>query len=80
MKIIIKGEMSLAEIRQALFEKFLEIEDECAVHHSRGATLYLNPTNGSGNTVIPHNKSGRKIETILSDGPYRSAADDKLDF
>jgi len=48
MKITIKGEMSLAEIRQALFEKFLEIEDECAVHHSRGTTLYLNPTNGSG--------------------------------
>lgn len=80
MKIKITGEMSLAAIRQALFEKILEVEDECAIHHSRGATLYINPTNGTGDTVFPRNKSGRKIETVTSDGPYKSAAEDGRDF
>jgi hypothetical protein len=43
--------------------------------HSRGATLYINPTNGYGEAVEPR-KGGRKVDTIYSDGPYRSAADD----
>ncbi len=37
--------MSIAEIRQALFEKILEAE-EMGVRYSRGATLFINPTNG----------------------------------
>jgi hypothetical protein len=34
MKIKVKGEMSLAEIRMALVEKLLEIEDDLAVRRS----------------------------------------------
>jgi len=75
MEIKVKGEMTLDDIRQALFEKLKEVECELAVHHSRGATLYINPTNGLGDAVEPR-KGGRKVDTIYSDGPYRSAADD----
>ena len=75
MKIKVKGEMTLAEIRQALFEKLCEIESDLAVRHSQGATLYINPTNGFGDAVEPR-KGGRKVDTLYSDGPYRSAADE----
>ena len=75
MQIKVKGEMTLSEIRQALFEKLSELETELAVRHSRGATLYINPTNGFGDDVVPR-KHGRQIEKLYSTGPYRSAADD----
>jgi hypothetical protein len=75
MQIKVQGEMTLAEIRLALVEKLNEIECELAVRHSRGATLYINPTNGYGDAVVPR-KGGRKVDTIYSDGPYRSAADE----
>ena len=75
MQIKVKGEMTLVELRQALFEKLNEVECELAVRHSRGATLYINPTNGFGDAVEPR-KGGRKVDTLYSDGPYRSAADD----
>ena len=73
MQIKIRGEMSIAEIRQALFEKIIEAE-ELGVRYSRGATLFINPTNGFGDDVEPH-KQGRRIDKLYSDGPYRSAAD-----
>lgn len=76
MEIRIKGEMPLAEIRQALFEKLSEAEQDYAVRYSRGATLYINPTNGFGDDVKPCNKHGRSVDKLYSDGPYRSAADD----
>lgn len=76
MKIRVKGELPIAEIRQALFEKLHEVEDDLAVRYSMGATLYINPTNGFGEKVEPHNTHGRKIENLYSEGPYRSAADE----
>jgi hypothetical protein len=76
MQIMIKGEMSIAEIRQALFEKLCELEEEFAVRYSQGATLYVNPTNGFGDEVVPHNKVGATVKKLLSTGPYRSAADE----
>lgn len=77
MKIVVKGEMTLAALRQALFEKIVELEEEHAVHHSRGATLYVNPTDGDGQDVFPRNSGGRKLETMISKGPYRCAVDDE---
>lgn len=68
--------MTMAEIRQALYEKLHELEDDYAVRYSRGATLFINPTNGFGDDVEPRNKHGRSVEKIYSTGPYRSAADD----
>jgi len=76
MKIKVKGEMTLAEIRQALFEKLHDVEEDYAVHFSRGATLYINPTNGFGDDVRPCNKHGKSVDNIYSDGPYHSAADE----
>ncbi len=76
MEIKVKGEMTLPEIRQALFEKLQEVEDDYAVRYSRGATLYINPTNGFGDDVKPRNKHGRSVDKLYSQGPYKSAADD----
>lgn len=75
MQIKVTGEMTLAELRQALFEKLHEIEGDLAVRHSRGATLYINPTNGFGDDVEPQ-KNGRTVDKLYSSGPYRSIADD----
>lgn len=76
MQIKIKGEMSLAAIRQALFEQLTQIEDALAVRYSRGATLYINPTNGFGDDVEPTDRAGRRVDKVNSDGPYKSAAMD----
>ena len=76
MQIQVRGEMTLAELRQALFEKLMDVEEDFAVRHSRGATLYINPTNGFGDEVVPCNKAGRKVDKLFSDGPYRSVAED----
>ena len=73
MEIKIRGEMSIAEIRQALFEKIAEAE-ELGVRYSRGATLFINPTNGFGSDVVPR-KNGNSVQKLYSSGPYRSAAD-----
>lgn len=76
MQIKVRGEMTLAEMRQALFEKLAELEDQFAVRYSRGATLYINPTNGLGDDVTPRHRDGSKLKMLNSDGPYRSAADE----
>lgn len=76
MQIKVRGEMSLREMRQALFEKLCEVEEEFAVRYSRGATLYINPTNGFGDEVVPRRQDGAKVDKLNSSGPYRSAADE----
>lgn len=75
MQITIKGELTIAEIRQALYEKLHELEDDFAVRYSQGATLYVNPTNGLGDAVVPH-KAGRAVNKLHSNGPYKSVADE----
>lgn len=76
MKIRVRGEMSLAEIRQALWEKLAEAEESFAVRYSRGATLFINPTNGFGDEVTPVREDGKAVTDLTSTGPYRSAADE----
>ena len=75
MKITVKGEMTLAEMRQALFEALNNIENDYSLKYSRGATLYLNPTDGVGHEVTPRKPTGEEVREIQSRGPYRSAAD-----
>lgn len=75
MQIKIHGEMTMAEIRQALFEKLCELEGFYAVRHSFGATLFINPTNGFGDRVTPRDHAGGEITKLHSTGPYRAAAD-----
>jgi len=76
MEIKVHGEMSMAEIKQSLFEKLNEVEDDHAVRYSRGATLYINPTNGFGDKVTPRYENGQEVKKINCRGPYRSAADE----
>ena len=76
MQIKVRGELTIAEVRQALFELLHEIEDDYAVRYSRGATLYINPTNGFGDDIIPRCRDGHEVDKLHSHGPYRSAAED----
>ena len=75
MKIKIKGELSLAQARQCIFEQLLEIEDRFALRHARSITLYMTPTNGFGDEVSCRDGRGEEISTIRSEGPYPSAAE-----
>ena len=75
MQIRVHGEMTIAEIRQALFEKLHEVEDEYAVRYSHGATLFINPTNGFGDKVRPRDHAGGELKKLNTRGPYRSAAE-----
>ena len=76
MKIQVKNEMSVAELRQALFEKLHELEDDYAIRYVKGTSLFLTPTNGFGDELVPHNRAGQKVDVLYSKGPYHSAADD----
>ena len=76
MEVRIRGQMTIADIRQALFEQLHELETKYAVQFSRGATLYINPTNAFGEDVTPRMSGGHELRTLYSTGPYRSAADE----
>ena len=76
MEIKLSGEMKMADIRQALFEQLHDLETNYSVKFSRGATLYIHPTNGFGDDVFPRTAGGRLLTKLYSMGPYRSAADE----
>jgi hypothetical protein len=76
MQITIKGQLTLAQLRQAIYEKLLELEDDFALRHSLGATLYVNPTNKLGEPVELRRQDGSRLQKMVSDGPYKSAADE----
>lgn len=75
MKIRIKGEMTLAQVRQALFEQLRDIEERYAVRHSIGLTLYIRPSNGFGDDVRPVYPNGKEVSVVYGEPPYRCAAD-----
>lgn len=75
MKIRIRGEMTLAQVRQALFEKLLEVEERFAVRYTVGITLYISPSNGFGDTVTPVYVNGKEVTVLYGEKPYDSAAD-----
>ena len=76
MKIKFQGELSIPELRQALFEQLQSIEDAHLVRHSKEVTLYLTPTNGFGHEIYCKDQFGKEVKVIFCQGPYRSAADD----
>lgn len=76
MKIKVKGEMTIADIRQALFEKLQEIEERFGVRHTLDATLYIRPSNGFGDDVSPRYSNGEAVKALYSTGPYRPASDE----
>ena len=75
MQLRIQGEHSIAAIRQALYELLAQAESDYGVRYSIDATLYIRPSNGFGDEVIPSSSTGRPIQKLYSRGPYRSAAD-----
>jgi len=75
MKIKVKGELTLAQLRQCLFEQLYEIEERFAVRHARSITLYMTPTNGFGDEVCCRDGRGEEVSTIRSEGPYTTAAE-----
>lgn len=75
MQIRIKGEHSIAAIKQALFEILLKAESEYGVRYTIDATLYIRPSNGFGREFIPSYPNGRPIKYLYSNGPYQSVAD-----
>ncbi|MCB2062379.1 MAG: hypothetical protein KDE25_02790 [Novosphingobium sp.] len=75
MRIKIKGEMTLTQLRQCIYEQFLEIEDRFCVRHARGVSIYLTPTDGHGEEVRCRDGRGDPVDTMFSDGPYPCAAD-----
>ena len=76
MKIKIPKEMTLAQLRQCIYEQLSELEDRFAVRHARSITIYMTPTNGFGDEVICRDGRGDTVSTIHSDGPYCSAAEE----
>ena len=64
MEIKIRGNLSLTDIWKALHEKLHEVQTDYAIKFSRGATLYINPTNEFGDDVVPRGQSG-----IAGDAP-----------
>lgn len=75
MQIKIKGEMSLLKIRAALFEQLMLVEEKYHVRYSLDATLYIRPTNGYSDDVVPRHRNGEPVEKIYCNGPYASAAE-----
>lgn len=76
MKIKIKGEMTIPALRQAIFEQTQEMEDRFAVRYVRDISLYVTPTNGFGDEVLCRDPLGKEIQSLYSEGPYRSIAED----
>lgn len=68
--------MTLSQLRQALYEKFKELEDDYGGQYFKGATLYVNPTNELGEDIVLRNKHGQPVNKLLSNGPYKSAAEE----
>ncbi|MDT3379634.1 hypothetical protein RNI52_20060 [Labrys neptuniae] len=74
--ISVRGDMTLAEARQAIFETLNQIEDEFAVRHTRNLNLFINPTDESGEKVVVRNSLGGVVSRVTKKGRYRSAADE----
>ncbi len=66
----------MVQLRQAIFEAMMELEEGMSVRHSKGATLFINPTNGFGMRIKPVDDNGVEVKVLHREGPYPSAADE----
>ncbi|WP_457811917.1 hypothetical protein [Sinorhizobium meliloti] len=71
--IRVQGEMTLVEMRQAIWEALVECEDDLAVMRTRNASLFIHPTNEKGENVTVRNAFGVVVSRIVKKA-YRSAA------
>lgn len=74
--ISVRGDLTMAQVRQAIFEALGEIEDEYNLRHSRNVTLFVNPTDEFGEKVILRDERGKVVSRVTKKGPYRSAAEE----
>lgn len=74
--ISVRGDLTMAQVRQAIFEALGEIEDEYNLRHSRNVTLFVNPTDEFGEKVILRDERGKALSRVTKKGPYRSAAEE----
>jgi len=72
MKIKIRGELSLRQLIQCIYEQLLEVEQRYAIHHAQHVTIYMTTTNGCGDVVFCKNEQGEEVFTMHTDGPYDS--------
>ena len=72
----LNGEMTTAELRQALFEMIGQLEDECRVRRTCNATLYINPVDERGEKIVVRNSLGAVVNNVTRRGAYRCAADE----
>ena len=75
MKIVFRGEYSVPELRQAIFEQLNIMQNRFTVRHARSITVYLTPTNGFGDAVACYDRNGSEVPVMTAEPPYRSAAD-----
>ena len=75
MKIRIKGEMSITELIQAIYEQLREMEELYRVSYTRDVVIFLTPTDGEGEEVSCRNRRGKEVVSLQCDGPYKSVAD-----
>ena len=66
MKIKIKGEMTLDSLRQCIFEQLHSLEDRYAIRHTNDVTLYLNLTNGFGDTLVCKDADGKAVQNLVA--------------
>ncbi len=76
MKIQIRGEHTLPQIRRALCEQLALLETDYALRFGRDVTLYLTPTNGFGVDLMCRDERGEPLPALHCDGPYACAADE----
>ncbi len=75
MKITIRRELTIYQLRQTIFEQLNRLEDRFAVRHARNTTIYLSFTNGFGNEVRCIDQRGGDVNEVHSEGPYPCAAE-----
>lgn len=74
--ISVRGDLTMAQVRQAIFEALGQIEDEHNLRHSRNVTVFVNPIDEFGEKVVLRDERGKVLSRVTKKGPYRSAADE----
>jgi hypothetical protein len=74
--ISVRGDLTMAQVRQAIFEALGEIEDGYNLRHSRNVTVFVNPTDEFGEKVILRDERGKVLSRVTKKGPYRTAAEE----
>mgnify|MGYP007037759415 CR=1 FL=1 len=75
IRIQLKGQRTIKELRAMLFEAIGQLEEH-GVIHVRGCNLYVTPLDEKG-TPLTRFPGLRGMPSIVIEEPYRSAADEQ---